>query len=101
MSLFAFLLASQLVMTVADKVPNFDVTHGCRAPVDIAGMSLETCLNDEKTAREQLVKEWSQFSARDKMMCTDETKSYDPSYVELLTCLESARDAGKPYQPQD
>jgi hypothetical protein len=93
MSPFGILLASQLVVTVADQVPSFDVGPACRAPVDVVGISAESCLNDEKEARQQLAKEWSHFSARDKEMCTDETKSYNPSYVELLTCLESARDA--------
>src|SRR5262249_42465391 len=93
MSPFGILLASQLVVTVADQVPSFHVRPACRAPVDIVGTSAESCLNDEKEARQQLAKEWSQFSARDREMCTDETKSYNPSYVELLTCLESARDA--------
>jgi hypothetical protein len=62
-------------------------------------MSEQECLNDEKTAREDLAREWAQFSADDKATCTDETKNFNPSYVELLTCLETARDAKIPYSP--
>ncbi len=96
MLLLSMLLGSQLLVAAVDEVPTLDVGPGCRATVDIAGVSVESCLNDEKTAREELVKEWSQFSVPDKTRCTDETKTYDPSYVELLTCLELTRDAKMP-----
>jgi hypothetical protein len=62
---------------------------------------VEGCFDDEKTAREQLVKEWRQFSGSDKTSCTDQTEYYHPSYVELLSCLEIARDANKPSSPQE
>jgi len=94
MLLVSMLVGLQLIS--ADPVPTLNVGPGCRATTDVAGMSETDCLDDEKSAREDLLKEWEQFSAQDKVMCTDETKSYDPSYVELLTCLESARDAKTP-----
>ena len=88
-----------LLLIAADQVPALDVGPGCRAATDIVAMSQESCLDDERKAREDLVKEWGQFSANDKMMCTDETREFNPSYVELLTCLETARDAKIPYVP--
>ncbi len=94
MLLLSMLVGLQLIS--ADPVPTLNIGPGCRATTDAAGMSETDCLDDEKSAREDLLKEWAQFSAQDKVMCTDETKSYDPSYVELLTCLESARDAKTP-----
>jgi hypothetical protein len=94
MLLLSMLIGLQLIAT--DGVPTLDVGPGCRAPVDIPEMSASSCLADEKSARDDLIKEWQQFSASDKTMCTDQTQSYDPSYVELLACLESARDAKKP-----
>jgi len=86
---------SQLV--AADQVPNLDVRPGCQA-ADIADMSQQTCLEDERAARDDLMKEWGQFPAQDKAMCADQSKNYHPSYVELLTCLEIARDAKIPYE---
>ena len=90
---------AQLVRTVrdsqlvaADQVPNLDVRPGCQA-TDIADMSQQTCLEDERAARDDLMKEWGQFSAQDKAICTDQSTNYHPSYVELLTCLDIARDA--------
>jgi hypothetical protein len=55
---------------------------------------------DEKKARDQLQTQWSQFESTTKSACTRET-SIDgtPSYVELLTCLEMARDAKKLEKP--
>ena len=74
MTLLPVLLASQLLVTAADRVPTFDVGPGCRATVGILGVSVEACFDDEKTAREQLVKEWGQFSGSDKTSCTDQTE---------------------------
>ena len=100
MTLFSVLLASQLLVTAADRVPTFDVGPGCRASVGILGVSVDGCFDDEKVAREQLVKEWGQFSGSAKTSCTDQTEHYHPSYVELLSCLEIFRDADEPYSPQ-
>jgi hypothetical protein len=62
----------------------------------MADMSQQICLDDERAARDDLMKEWGQFPAQDKAMCTDQSKNYHPSYVELLPCLEIARDAKTP-----
>jgi hypothetical protein len=96
--LLSILLGLQLV--AADQVPTFDVRPGCRATVDTAEMSEQSCLSDERTARDDLAKAWPGFSASDKAMCVDQTSGFDPSYVELLTCLEMMRDARIPYRPQ-
>jgi hypothetical protein len=53
----------------------------------------QNCLDSEKAIRDEIVKEWSSFSAADKSACTNEaTMGGDSSYTELLTCLEMARD---------
>jgi hypothetical protein len=85
---------SQLV--AADQVPNLDARPGCQS-TDIADMSQQTCLEDERAARDDLMKDWG-LPAPSKAMCTDQSKNYHPSYVELLTCLEIARDAKIPYE---
>jgi hypothetical protein len=49
---------------------------------------------DEKEARDHLQKQWAQFNPSDKAQCIQETTmGGTSSYVELLTCLEMARDA--------
>jgi hypothetical protein len=43
--------------------------------------------------RDELVKQWPNFSAADKVSCVNESKmGKESSYTELLTCLEMARD---------
>jgi hypothetical protein len=91
LSLAAIALGSHLVVTVADRVPNFDPAPSCRAAR--TGASVAACVTSERGARDQLVKEWTQFSIADKTSCTQETEGFEPSYVELLTCLEAARDS--------
>jgi hypothetical protein len=99
MILIPVLIGAQLTMTVADSVPTLDVGPTCRsASSGIIGLQqdINVCLQDEKNAREQLVKEWSQFGAADKSSCTALARTGgDPSYTELLVCLEMARDARK------
>jgi hypothetical protein len=97
------ILGSHLFIMVADKVPRFDITRGCR--LDSAASSslteeqpLNKCINDEQGALQRLQEQWSEFATSDRASCTTETTSDDtPSYVELLTCLQEAREArGQP-----
>ena len=96
----AFVLGSSLI-TVAgnNNVPTLKVEPSCKA-AGAAGLMLgrtaESCMNDEKAAREDLVKTWSSFSADDKTHCLSMISTGGaPSYVELLSCLEMSRDAKK------
>jgi hypothetical protein len=91
-SLYGLFLSSQLIVAVADQVPTFDVLPSCRGGAVDGMATLESCVNDEKNAREQLVKGWAQFPAADKTTCSEGTGHFDPSYVELLECLEMYRD---------
>jgi hypothetical protein len=97
------ILGSQLVVMVADKVPRFDIARGCR--LDNAASSslteeqpLNKCIGDEQRALQHLRTQWSEFAKSDRASCTTETTSDGtPSYVELLTCLQEAREArGQP-----
>ena len=88
-------LASQLSAATPDKMPAFDIAHSCQTE-GTSVVAPERCAQDEGKARDQVQNEWSQFAAADKATCTKTTTTGDtPSYVELLTCLEMARDAKK------
>ena len=103
------ILASQLVVAVADNLPQFNIERGCKVDSAAAfdpnaGMSatIKRCMDDEKQARDQLQTKWSDFPNSDRAMCMTETvgeKSDDnstpPSYVELLTCLQDQQLARK------
>jgi hypothetical protein len=92
--LFALAFASQLVVTVAERVPAFDTAPGCRAAAQVAPEGFNACMKDEQDARVQLTSQWETFIASDRATCTqNETTGGSPSYVELLTCLQMARDA--------
>jgi hypothetical protein len=95
----ALMIGAHLTIVVADPVPAFNVEPSCRAAAsgDIGiKQDLSVCLDDEKGAREQLVKEWSGFASDDKGLCTRLAGTGGtPTYTELLVCLEMARDARK------
>src|SRR5262245_19363529 len=93
--LLSVLLGAPLVIAVADNVPTFNVTPTCRAAAANTPGSFDACMRDEQNARGTLVGQWSEFPAADKSSCTQETRSFNPSYVELLTCLQTAQDAAK------
>jgi hypothetical protein len=93
-SVSMIVLSSQLVVAVADRVPNFDIAHSCK--LDIAAtagltvdQSMKNCVRDERQARQQLARQWSKFPTPRRASCTaDESIGGTPSYVSLLTCLQ-------------
>jgi len=94
-------LSTQLVMTVADGVPKFDIARGCRVDSSQAfdlsvglNETVKRCVADEQQALTKLQTQWSQFREPDKTQCTGEANiGGTPSYVDLLTCLQLANDA--------
>ena len=89
-------VASQLLITVADSVPQLNVRTSCSAANRGGGASqdMNNCLQEEQIARTQLVKDWGEFAAGDRSSCVQlSTMGGSPSYVELLTCLEMAKQA--------
>jgi len=81
----------------AAEVPTLDVSRTCR-PIAAEDGALDTdrCLKSEREARGQLAREWSDFPAADRTLCTQmATMGGLPSYVELITCLEMKRDVAK------
>jgi hypothetical protein len=99
------ILASQLVIAVADEVPKFDIGRGCRVDSNAVfdpslGKSgtIKRCMDDEQQAKDQLQTQWSGFTNSDRTMCVASTisdGSIPPSYVDLLTCLQDQQLARK------
>ena len=86
------ILATLSPIAVSDTVPKFDTVRECRIEggpsVDVA-----RCSRDEAAALRQLQDAWTQYAGADRKACTTEATIGDfASYVELLTCLEMARD---------
>jgi hypothetical protein len=88
--LVMFILAS-----LATSIPEANIQQICRSatvdslPEDRASAS-RGCIGDETSARDQLKREWSRFTAADRSNCAS-TPGMQFSYVELLTCLEMQR----------
>ena len=84
-----------LVVTVSDAVPRFDVEPSCKGGLSSPGLNerYSQCLSEEKQAQQQLEQTWATWNVADRAQCTDTSRMGTPSYVELLTCLQMARDA--------
>ena len=80
----------------ADDVPKLDFTKSCRTDVAAypGGGGNKACLTDEQNARKTLVRQWKQFGQDSRTRCTRMVTDMvgSQSYVELLTCLQMARD---------
>jgi hypothetical protein len=95
-------LSAHLLFPVADSVPVLNVEPVCQGIAQQGGVSFhdaamtkekQDCIQSEKEVRNELVKQWSSFSATDRTSCESEARmGGDSSYTELLTCLEMARD---------
>ena len=94
----ALALGTSLVVGIASQVPVFNIEPSCRAAGNTGGtVRRDACLRTEREARDQLSKEWNGFVAADRTRCleTSTMGGASRSYVELLTCLEIARDVRK------
>ena len=86
------ILATLSPIAVSDTTPKFDIAKECRFESETSG-NLDRCSLDEADALEKLRAEWPQFAEADRRACLVEaTVGGFASYVELLICLEMARD---------
>lgn len=104
-ALLSLVLGSQLLVPIADTVPDYKVEESCKgaaAASNAEGISqsqtLQACMNDENQAKQQLTPIWTTFSPALRTRCEGEATSGGlPSYVDLLVCLQIAKDnAGTP-----
>jgi len=95
-ALAAASLRAHVQVAVADDVPNFDIRKNCKADVQAyqGGGNQKGCLDDEQSARQTLVGQWGQFDAASRARCVRMVSdvSGTQSYVELLTCLQLAKE---------
>lgn len=104
---FAALAACPLPAGAADGVPQFDVKPSCRAATQAADevnraanklhpgdRSADNCVTDETNAKAKLRDQWGRYTVAQRQHCTRlATLGGLPSYVELLTCLDMAKEA--------
>jgi len=81
----------------AQDVPQLNVVPGCKAATTTQVTETRDekgCLAEEYAARDMLKKEWDRYTSLEKAHCVQLTQlGGPPSYVEVLTCLQVARDA--------
>jgi hypothetical protein len=97
---FALLAAAAAFVTAAQaaEVPTLDVSPTCRPLGGDVSLQVDTdrCFRSEREAREQLTRDWANFTAADQRLCTQTaTMGGTASYVQLITCLELKRAAAK------
>jgi hypothetical protein len=82
-------------IAVSDTVPAFAIAKECRLEGGSAA-DIDRCSRDESAALGQLKADWAQFAGTERSNCTNQTTIGGfASYVDLLTCLEIARDTRK------
>jgi hypothetical protein len=93
----ALVLAAQIAMPVAERAPQLNVEPTCNGAATASAAirsEKQICLEKEKKAREELDRQWANFPAADRSRCIQSTNAGGiPSYVELLTCVEIAKQA--------
>jgi hypothetical protein len=91
------ILTASHIALAADTLPKFDVERTCRPAGRAAvlpGRDSSACQRDENDARSKLDQDWTQYSTTQRANCANFTEvGGAPSYVELLTCLEMAKQA--------
>ncbi|MGA9001102.1 MAG: hypothetical protein WB504_01410 [Pseudolabrys sp.] len=96
-ALLPIILTASHVVLAADTVPKFDVERTCRpaaAAGILPGRDSSACQRDENDARSKLEQDWTQYTAAQRNQCAGFAGlDRAPSYVELLTCLEIAKQA--------
>jgi hypothetical protein len=99
----AIFFGMQAHRALADEVPTYDVQKSCKTDVQAyqgqgtAAPGTNTpsgCVQDEQRARATLVSQWTQFAADSRTRCSRMVGDAGgpQSYVELLTCLQLAKD---------
>ena len=84
-----------MIVAQASGVPSLEFAQGCRNTAAGNTATLDSCMRDEERARQKLTNEWGEFPHADRTECTALAKmgSVLESYVELITCLEMAKQA--------
>ena len=94
-SLMGATMTAGIALAAMDAVPNFNFEPSCRAAAQQAASPnyVSVCRNTEQKARDELERQWPQLNAADKAQCVPAaTAGGNPTYTELFTCLEIARD---------
>jgi hypothetical protein len=100
------LCAASAALAKDSGPPSIDIQRTCRESSSaLLGLTadpkqdLDSCISDEQAARDQLTKDWANYSAFAKSACI-KPNEYLPGYVEWQSCMEMTRDVVKMRQDQ-
>ena len=91
-------LVLHLIVVSGGGVPTLDVHPSCHAAAaaQITNMDrIQACMKVERDAHDRLVETWTKFNIADRSSCVRTMMDFEPTYTELLTCLEMADDVRK------
>jgi hypothetical protein len=91
-------LALHLIAASSGGVPTLDVRPSCHAAAaaQITNTDrMQACMDVEQDAHDRLVETWTKFNIADRSSCVRTMMDFEPTYTELLTCLEMANDVRK------
>ena len=91
-----------LLMVASNGPPTVDIRATCQISVNAVlttfgrtfTETLDSCVQQQNAALEQIKKNWATYPADAKAHCV-QTGVYLPSYIEWLTCLEMEVDVKK------
>jgi hypothetical protein len=95
-----FLIAAEPARSQA--IPDLNVDPVCRGIAQQAAnptengdpdLAFSQCVQSEQAMRKKLIGEWSTFLPAEKANCIGGQMGELPSYTDLVSCLEMARDA--------
>ncbi len=96
---YALFVAAHLVHLAA--APQLDVKPSCRAAANIDlpySQTFTKCMQDEYEARQEVAEKWTSYRAAARSRCGAEVRiGGEPSYVELLECLEDDKSLSGPF----
>jgi hypothetical protein len=99
-ALMPIMLTVSHVVLASNRMPELKFEPGCRAAVVAAvtpNRDANACERDELAARDKLKKDWASYTSGQQTRCVSLSKLGGfPSYVELLTCLETAKEVDQP-----
>src|SRR4029079_10200244 len=96
-ALLPIVLTASHIVLAADTVPKFNVEQTCRRAGEVSvslGRSAGDCKRDEEDAHSKLQQDWARCPPSQRTGgVRSSSLGSSPSYVELLTCLEMAKQA--------
>ena len=95
---FAKPIAAAIVLIASGpQIPRFDIEKMCRSTMEDHWdhATMHECRHEERAARDGLQRRWLKIPLSYREQCAGSADEVDPSYVELMTCIETDVELAK------